>query len=265
MPVFMFEKRIVFSLPGMERLAPRANLIYKTTEDGPLHADLYLPPDAAASPPTVIFIHGGMPEGIPIIPKDGGLFVSWAQLIAVTQMAGVTFNHRMRWNNGFVPGSVEKATDDLADLIRYLRDNASVLRLDADRICLVAFSAGGPLLAAPMLERYAGVECLVALYPYLGDSTPPDARDAARYSAIRALNTRQGDVPPMFIASAGEDSPLINDSIDAFVKRAREFGAPIQFTTHPKGLHAFDILNDDDTSRAIIRQSLEFIAKRLLE
>ena len=261
----MFEKRIVFSLPGMERLSPRANLIYKTVEDGPLHADLYLPPDATAGSPTVIFIHGGMPEGIPIIPKDGGVFVSWAQLMAASRMAGVTFNHRMRWNNGFVPGSVEKATDDLADLIRYLRDHASELRLDADRICLVAFSAGGPLLAAPMLEQYSGVRCLVALYPYLGDTTPPDAKDVARCSAIRALNIRRGDVPPMFIASAGEDLPLINDSIDAFVERARELGTSIQFTTHPKGVHAFDILNDDDTSRAIIRQSLEFIAAHLLE
>jgi len=265
MPVFMFEKRIVFSLPGMELLARRANLVYKTAEGRPLHADLYLPPDAAAGSPTVIFIHGGMPEGIPIIPKDGGVFVSWAQLVAASRMAGVTFNHRMRWNNGFVPGSIEKATDDLEDLIRYLRDNASELRVDADRICLVAFSAGGPMLAAPMLEQNAGVRGLVAFYAYLGDTTPPDAKDAARYSPIRALNTMRGDVPPMFIASAGEDLPLINDSIDAFVKRAHELGTPIQFATHPKGLHAFDIQNDDDTSRAIIQQSLEFIAAHLLD
>jgi acetyl esterase/lipase len=149
-------------------------------EQGPLHADLYLPPDAAAGFPTVIFIHGGIPDGLPIIPKDGGVFVSWAQLMAASRMAGVTFNHRMRWNSGFVPGSVEKATDDLADLIRYLGRNASLLRIDTDRICLVAFSAGGPMLAAPMLEQYAGVRCLVALYPYLGDTTPPAWKDAAR-------------------------------------------------------------------------------------
>jgi acetyl esterase/lipase len=260
----MFEKRIVFSLPGMDRLVPRTNLIYKTVADGPLHADLYLPPDAAVSP-TVIFIHGGIPEGVPIVPKDGGVFVSWAQLMATSRMAGVTFNHRMRWDNGFVPGSVEKATDDLADLIRYLRDNASELHLDADRICLFAFSAGGPMLAAPILEQYPGVRCLVGFYACLGDTTPPDAKDAARYSAIRALNMRQGEVPPMFIASAGQDLPLMNDSIDAFVKRARELGTSIQFTTHPKGLHGFDILNDDDTSRAIIGQSLEFIASNLLD
>src|ERR1700732_252641 len=115
----MFEKRIVFSLPAMERIAPRANLIYKTAEDGPLHADLYLPPEAGAPTPVVIFIHGGIPEGMGMIPKDWGMFVSWAQLMAASQMAGVAFNHRMRWNNGFVPGSVEKSADDLRDLIQY--------------------------------------------------------------------------------------------------------------------------------------------------
>src|SRR5262249_47573415 len=134
----MFEKRIVLSIPGIERLAARQNLIYKTVDDGPLHADLYLPPSATAPSPIVIFIHAGLPDGLPIKPKDGGAFVSWGQLMAASGMAGVTFNHRMRWNNGFVPGTTEKAADDLRDLIRYLRSNAAELRVDTDRIGLVA-------------------------------------------------------------------------------------------------------------------------------
>ena len=259
----MFEKRIVFSLPAMERIAPRANLIYKTSEDGPLLADLYLPPASSASSPIVIFIHGGVPQGFSTSPKDWGVFVSWAQLMAASQVAGVTFNHRMRWNNDFVAGSVEKAADDLADLIRYLRENASELRIDANRICLFAFSAGGPTLAAPMIETNPSIRCLVGFYPFLGNTTPPDAKDAARYSAIGALTTRRGDVPPILLAKAQKDLPLINDSIDAFARRARELGSRIQMVTHPEGVHGFDTLNDDDTSRAIIRQAVEFIGAHL--
>ena len=259
----MFEKRIVFSLPAMERIAPRANLIYKTTEACPLHADLYLPPSVATPAPVVIFIHGGIPEGLETIPKDWGVFVSWGQLMAASGIAGVAFNHRMRWNNGFVPGSIEKAADDLADLIRQLRDNSSDLHVDADRICLVAFSAGGPMLAAPMLEQYAGVRCMVALYPYLGDTTLPDAKDAARYSAVGALVARRGDVAPLLVAKAGKDMALINDSIDTFSKHARELETKIQVVTHPEGVHGFDTLNDDETSRAIIRQTVEFIGQHL--
>lgn len=257
----MFEERIVFSVPGMERIAARANLIYKTAEDGPLYADLYLPPAATAPAPVVIFVHGGVPDGVG--PKDWGVFISWGQLMAASGIAGVAFNHRMRFTTGFVPGTIEKAADDLRDLISYLRDNASQLNVDAHRICVAAFSAGGPTLAAPMLEAYPGVRCLVAIYAYLGDTTAPDAKDAARYSAIRALDARHDDVPPMLVAKAGKDSTLISDAIDAFIKRARELGTSIQVVTHPEGVHGFDIRNDDETSRAIIRQVVEFIGSHL--
>jgi acetyl esterase/lipase len=260
----MFEKRIVYSIPGMERITARTNLIYKNIDNRSLHADLYLPPEATAASPTVIFIHGGIPEGLPVQPKDGAVFVSWGQLMAASSMAGVTFNHRMRWNNGFVPGSIEKAADDLRDLVQYLRDNASELRVDAHRTCLVAFSAGGPLLAAPILEHWEGVKCLAAFYAYLGDTTPPDAKGAARYSALGALNESRGAVPPMFIGSAGKDFALMNDSMSAFVKSARELAAHVEFTMHPEGVHGFDTENDDETSRAIIKNALEFIRAHIV-
>ncbi len=257
----MFEERIVFSVPGMERIEARAMRIERSAEDGPLHVDLYRPLAATAPAPVVIFVHGGVPDGVS--PKDWGVFISWGQLMAASGIAGVTFNHRMRFITGFVPGTIEKAADDLRDLISYLRHNASQLKVDANRICIVAFSAGGPMLAAPMLEAYAGVRCLVGIYPYLGATTAPDAKDAARYSAIRALDARRGAIPPMLVAKAGKDSTLINDAIDAFIKRARELGTSIQVVTHPEGVHGFDIRNDDDTSRTIIRQVVEFVGSHL--
>ena len=244
----------------MERIAPRANLVYKTADGKPLRADLYLPPGANTPAPIVVLIHGGLPEGIEA--KDGGLFVSWGQLIAASQMAGVTFNHRMRWANGFVPKSLGEAAEDLDDMIRFLRDHATDLGIDAERICLVAFSAGGPMLAAPIRERSSAVRCMVGLYPFLGDAFPGSI-DAGCYSALDAM-VKGGAVPPTFLAKAGKDLALINDSIDIFVERAREFDAPHELMTHPEGVHAFDILNDDETSRAIIRQVVEFIASHLL-
>lgn len=67
----------------------------------------------------------------------------------------------------------------------------------------------------------------------------------------------------MFIAKAGLDRPGINDSIDAFVARAAELGAPVQLETHPEGRHAFDILDDDDRSREVIQASLVFMPAHL--
>src|SRR5258708_12178461 len=97
----MFERRIVYSIPAMERITARANLVYKTADGRPLRTDLYLPPAATAPAPIVIFIHGGLPVGIEA--KDGGLFVSWGQLIAASQMPGAPFNHPIRRPNAFFP------------------------------------------------------------------------------------------------------------------------------------------------------------------
>jgi acetyl esterase/lipase len=259
----MFEKRIVYSVPGMERIAPRANLVYKSAAGKSLLADLYLPPDATAPAPIVIFIHGAIPEGIGIEAKDGGAFVSWGQLIAASGMAGVTFNHRMRWANGFASGSVAEAAEDLDGLIRFLRGQAPALGIDPGRICLLAFSAGGPMLAAPIREQASHLRCLAGFYAYLGEPLPGSA-DAGRYCALDALSG-SGRVPPIFIAKAGKDLAPMNDAIDRFVTRAHEVGASVELAAHPEGLHGFDVLNDDDISRAIIRGCVEFIAHHLRE
>ena len=257
----MFEKRIVYSIPGMERIQARAIRVERSAEVGPIIGDLYLPPNSTAPAPVVIFIHGGIPDGLTPQPKDWGAFVSWGQLMAASGIAGVAFNHRMRFGMTFIPGTVAKAADDLADLIAYLRANAASLGIDAARIALFAFSAGGPLLAAPMLEQYEGIRCAIGMYPYLGDT--PDAPGAPRLSAIGALNARNGAVPPLFIARAGKDHPMMNAAIDAFVARAQELGAAIEFTNHPEGVHGFDVQTDDDASRAIIRQVIEFVGRNL--
>jgi acetyl esterase/lipase len=249
----------------MERIGAHAIRIARSAEAGPLLADLYLAQGQSSPSPVVIFIHGGIPDGLTPQPKDWGVFVSWCQLMAASGLTGVAFNHRMRWNNGFVPGSIENASDDLRDLVGYLVESASQLGVDASRIAMVAFSAGGPLLAAPLFEANDRVKCVAALYAYLGDATTPDvdAKNSWHWSAIRALNAKHGIVPPMFVASGGKDSALINNSIDDFVKRARELGALTEFMTHPHGVHGFDIENDDDMSRAIIRQAVKFIAGHL--
>ncbi len=255
----MFEKRIVYSLPAMERIAPR-NLVYRDGPDGQQLADLYLPPGTNAASAVVIFIHGGMPEGV--TAKDGGVFVSWGQLMAASGIAGVAFNHRLRWENGYVPASLANAAQDLQELMQFLRTKASTLNVDPERVCLLAFSAGGPLLAAALRDRPCNIKCIAGLYTYLGEPLP-GSTDAGRFSPLDALEGGTGSMPPIFLGKAGKDYAMMNDSIDAFDARARQLGASVELMLHPEGLHAFDILNDDDTSRAIIRRTAEFIGSHL--
>ena len=51
--------------------------------------------------------------------------------------------------------------------------------------------------------------------------------------------------------------------IDEFVQLAIANNVPITFMNHPEGMHAFDMLNDNERSREIIRATLEFIKVHL--
>jgi len=55
-----------------------------------------------------------------------------------------------------------------------------------------------------------------------------------------------------------------NQSIDEFVTIASQRNIPITFMNHPTGEHAFDILNDDARTRAIIKATLVFLHEHLL-
>ena len=256
----MADDRIVLSIPGMEQVACRKDLIYRTAGAEASKADLYLPAPTDRLPPVVIFIHGAFPPGV--LAKDHGHFVSWSQLIAASGMAAVVFNHRLRWAGSYVPESLPEAAQDLSDVVGFLRTNAARFKIDADRICPFAFSAGGPLLAAPLRERWSAVRCIVAFYAVLGDPLP-GAADVGRFSALAGL-TDGKPPPPTFVAKAGKDSPLINTAIDQYAKTARDLGSEISLDEHPEGVHGFDAFNDDDTSRAIIRNAIEFMKSHLL-
>lgn len=69
--------------------------------------------------------------------------------------------------------------------------------------------------------------------------------------------------PPILVARAGLDNPWLNDGVDRFVAGALARGATLDLLTHPDGRHGFDILDDDDRTRGIIRRTVEFLRERL--
>ena len=154
-------------------------------------------------------------------------------------MIGVAFTHRMGYPEPFL----EEATADLTHALAYVRTNADSWNADGDRLGLMAFSAGGPLLAGPMGERPPFIRCVAALYAFLG---------------------MQPSTLPMFIARAGQDAvPGLNPAMDQFIAAALAANAPVTVVNHPAGEHGFDMLNDDDRSREIIRSALEFLQTHL--
>jgi dienelactone hydrolase len=77
------------------------------------------------------------------------------------------------------------------------------------------------------------------------------------YLVKRDVRAKGGGLP-MFVARAGLDQPLINESIDEFVQEALAGNALLELMNHPAGRHGFDILDDDERSREIIARAVAF-------
>jgi acetyl esterase/lipase len=255
-------KRIVYSVPGMTRVKVVKDRVYKRVGGAELKMDVYSPAGRGARRPAVIFIHGGrIPPNLRTTPKEWGAYVSFGQLVAASGFVGVAFNHRFyTWN------SLPDSQSDLMDLIAHVRDNADSLGVDKDRIILWAVSAGGVFLGHPLRDAQPYIRCIVGYYPQLDlqnsrKSAPASVTDETlrEYSAIYHLRNREKGVPPIFIARAGLDDATLNDGVDRFVQLALAKNLTIELVNHATGHHGFDIEDDNQRSREILRRTIEFI------
>jgi acetyl esterase/lipase len=252
---------VVYKVPGMDKVKVVQNLKYTKTDDPNVLMDVYLPPDAAQREkrPAVIFIHGGVKTEY--TPKDWGVYTTWGRLVAASGFVGVTFTHRLDYPNK----SLENAAQDVRAAIDYVRANADKYNVDKDRICLIAYSAGGPMLSLAMSGETPFVRCLIGFYAFMdiqqSDYRKTESTETLKaFSPITYLQKDASKIPPMFIARAGRDEvATMDDSIDRFVKEALARNIALNLANHPQGVHGFDNQNDDARSREIIREAIEFI------
>ena len=256
---------LVYKVPSMDKVKVVQNLKYTTSDDPNVLMDVYLPPDLAQSDkrPAVIFIHGGAKTEY--TPKDWGVYTTWGRVVAASGFAGVTFTHRLDYPNK----SLENGAQDVRAAVDYVRTNADKYNIDKDRICLIAYSAGGPMLSLGMRGETPFVRCLVGFYAFM-DIQQSDYRKTETpetlkaFSPITYLQKEVSKIPPMFIARAGRDEvPTMDDSIDRFVKEALARNIALNLANHPNGVHGFDNQNDDERSREIIRAALAFMQAHL--
>ena len=174
---------VVYKVPGMDKVQVVQNLKYTKTDDQNILMDIYLPPDLAKTEkrPAVIFIHGGVKTEY--TPKDWGVYTTWGRLIAASGFVGVIFTHRLEYPNK----SLESAAQDVTAAINYVRANAEKYNVDKDRICLIAFSAGGPMLSLAMRGDVPYVRCLVGFYAFM-DIQQSDYRTTEMLETVKAFS-----------------------------------------------------------------------------
>jgi len=241
-----FQKRIVYTVPSMDRVRVERDVTYRTVDGAALKMDVYAPPEPAGADrrAIVFFVHGG-PVPPDLGAKNLGVFRSYGELLAASGFVAVTFNHRLHG-----PADYDRSGQDVAAAVDFVRGGAARFQADPERTAVWAFSGGGPLLAAFFRDPAPQVKAVVSYYALLDEPA-------------RAVEGGDGPFPPVLIARAGKDDPRFNASVETFARAAWAKGVILDVLNHPTGQHGFDILDDDDRTREIIRRTIDFLTERL--
>ncbi|HJT58536.1 MAG TPA: alpha/beta hydrolase [Ktedonobacteraceae bacterium] len=273
-------KPVVYAIPGMEEVIVQKDIVYKTVDGDELKLDVYYPADYDGETrlPAVIFVHGDGPPEFLKDAKEWAAYISWGQLAAATGLIGVTFNHR----STEMLTKLYEAASDVDALIEFVRDDSKMLGIDANRLGIWVCSAGGPMgLRSALRDNLEHVRCIVSYYAisdlkvyyeepeeeteFPGPPLPVFSQEVLdEFSGAALVNRSTANVAPMLIVRAGLDDATLNASIARLVTVAVAKNVNIDFMNHATGHHAFDMLDDDERSREIIRATLEFLRGNLL-
>jgi len=220
------ELRFVYPVPAPTDFTQR-KLIYKQAGQTGLSLDLFLPTASARLKPLPLFI---------IFNGFGGEFMrtsaqaqGWAKAATAHGFAAIT-----------TESTAERVAEDFDSLALYLRQHAEDLRIDPERLVVIAWSgnvsAGLPAVEDP--QRKA----IKAAVIYYG---------SADVSQVRL------DLPVLFVR-AGLDQPLTNQSFDRRIAAGIAANAPWTVLNYAGGHHGFDVLDDNDLSREIINETFRF-------
>lgn len=254
------KKRVVCEIPGTERVIIKRDIEYRVTDAGSLTMDIYYPPDSKSGlqMPAVIIVAGYPDEGFQKVIgckfKEMGSTISWGQLIAASGLVAINYTNR-------------EPAADIQALLQYIRQNSASLGIDESRIGVWGSSGNVPLaLSVLMQEEGDYLKCAVLCYGLLldFDGSAIVSEASGRFGFVNPCAGKSvDDLPqniPLFIARAGQDElPHLNETIDQFLIKALTRNLPVTLVNHPNGPHAFDIMDDSETSREIIRQILAFM------
>jgi acetyl esterase/lipase len=254
---------VVLPVPATATVQVHADLAYAHLDERTLLLDVYAPSEQmpASGWPAVLLVHGTTEPTLLRGVRGWGQYTSWGRLLAASGLVAVVAEHR-----SFDEAPAPQLADEVDAALGYVHAHAVKFGIDVDRLAVFGISAGVPLAVGAIASAAdRSVQCAVAYYGYL--DTPADlAQDTglARLSALAQL--RMGTwLPPLLVVRAGSDRPELNRSIDAFTAEALARNLAVDVINYPQGHHGFDVLDDTDQSRRIIRHTLGFLQERLHE
>lgn len=250
--------KLVYELPDMNKVRIQQSILYNTQKN--LGLDIYYPPDIKSGEtcPAVILVLGYANNVFETKLKDWQFYISWAKLIAASGMIAVNYE-------------TLQPADDVVDVVAYIRNNAAALQIDENRIGIWSCSAN-VLTASTLLfsERKEYLRCAVFYYGLL---LTPDHKYRDAISALtKQVNFSTDGIDrikyfhqdlPLFILRAGKDMEIFKQVADYFTAMALANNVPLTCINYADGGHGFDMSDDNDISRAIIQQTLDFLTFNL--
>ncbi|MBD0709039.1 MULTISPECIES: alpha/beta hydrolase [unclassified Streptomyces] len=218
--------------------------------------DLHLP--AGARPgdpprPAIVFVHGGpVAADRRPTPRDTPFYLGYGRYAASLGAIGVTLDHRL---HGLADYPL--AADDLAGTVAAVRADP---RVDADRIALWFFSAGGLLMADWLAAPPPWLRCLAATYPVLGP-LPGWRAVEPRFHPAAFPGTADG--PPLVLTRAGREHAVFAERVEEYLTAAARTGAEVEIVDVPEGRHGFELLDRTEESRAAVERAMRSVLARL--
>jgi acetyl esterase/lipase len=259
--------------PDIGKLRAEKDIVFGKGGDIDLLLDVYHPPEGV-TPKRMAIIHlfgGGFFAG----NKNAGYIINDAKALGARGYTSISANYRLQ-TQGLWPAQIH----DTKAAIRWTRANAAKLGVDADKIVVAGYSAGGmlSLLAAgtndkPEFEGTGGtpgvsskVNASIGVYPLAsaqiarglfgeGGATP-EAIAAASPTTYIGPNF----APTIFIHGAADTTVPVSSSMDFFTK-LNAANVPTALTVIQGAAHAFD--NGAPDAVELMAQSIDLFMDRL--
>ena len=260
--------------PDIGNLKAEKDIVFGKGGSIDLTLDVYRPPDGVTSKRMAI-IHlfgGGFFGG----NKNAGYIINDAKALGAKGYTNISANYRLQ-TQGSWPAQIQ----DVKAAVRWTRANAARLGIEANRIVVAGYSAGG------MLSLMAGgtngkkefegeggnagvssdVNACIGVYPLAsaqiatglfpqGQATPENIAAASPTSYIS-----KSFAPTIFIHGTNDGTVPVQSSIDFFTK-LHALGVPSALTLIQGADHAFDNAAFDAID--VMAQSIDLFLDRLI-
>ena len=213
--------------------------VYKHTSRGDLYIDVYSLPRAPAARPAALLIPGGGWEQTYIWGLEGQ-----CRYLARRGMVAATISYRCRRTHD---ANAVDATEDGFDAIRWMRQNAAALGIDAEKLVLGGGSAGGHMALMAALTpardgRHELMPAAVIAFNPSPDATRPAYRSekfAGQAEQLSPLhNVRRIPAPVLIFHGAADDIvPLA--WVEQFTREMRDAGNDCRLVVFAGMPHGF--------------------------